>query len=30
LGFKPRIEFEKGISMLVDWYANYKSELWTY
>jgi nucleoside-diphosphate-sugar epimerase len=30
LGFKPRIEFEKGLSMLLDWYTNYKSELWTY
>ncbi|MGA7601927.1 MAG: GDP-mannose 4,6-dehydratase, partial [Nitrososphaeraceae archaeon] len=30
LGFRPRIEFEKGLSMLLDWYSNYKSELWTY
>jgi UDP-glucose 4-epimerase len=30
LGFKPRIEFEKGLSTLLDWYTNYKSELWTY
>jgi UDP-glucose 4-epimerase len=30
LGFRPRISFEKGIELLVDWYKNYKSELWEY
>jgi UDP-glucose 4-epimerase len=30
LGFRPKIPFEKGISLLVDWYKNYKSELWVY
>jgi len=30
LEFKPQIEFEKGISLLIDWYKNYKSELWLY
>lgn len=30
LNFVPNIEFEKGISMLMDWYKNYKSELWLY
>ncbi len=30
LEFKPKIEFEKGIELLVDWYKNYKSELWLY
>jgi nucleoside-diphosphate-sugar epimerase len=30
LGFKPKIGFEKGIALLVDWYKNYKSELWVY
>ena len=30
LGFKPKIDFEKGIALLVDWYKNYQSELWTY
>jgi len=30
LGFKPQIDFERGLSLLVDWYKNYKSELWMY
>lgn len=30
VGFSPRIDFEKGLSMLVDWYRNFKSELWMY
>lgn len=30
LGFKPKIEFEKGLLLLIDWYKNYKSELWVY
>lgn len=30
LGFVPQVEFEKGLSLLVDWYNNYKSELWIY
>jgi UDP-glucose 4-epimerase len=30
LGFTPKIEFEKGILLLIDWYKNYKSELWVY
>jgi UDP-glucose 4-epimerase len=30
LKFKPQIEFENGLRILVDWYNNYKSELWTY
>ena len=30
LGFKPNIEFENGLSRLIDWYDNYKSELWLY
>jgi dTDP-glucose 4,6-dehydratase len=30
LGFEPRIDFEKGLALLIDWYRNYKSELWTY
>jgi UDP-glucose 4-epimerase len=30
LGFKPQIDFESGLRLLVDWYTNYKSELWTY
>jgi UDP-glucose 4-epimerase len=28
--FKPQFDFEKGLSLLVDWYNNYKSELWIY
>jgi UDP-glucose 4-epimerase len=30
LGFKPKIDFESGLRLLVDWYTNYKSEMWTY
>jgi UDP-glucose 4-epimerase len=30
LNFQPTIEFERGIELLVDWYKNYKSELWLY
>jgi UDP-glucose 4-epimerase len=30
LKFKPQIDFENGLRILVDWYNNYKSELWTY
>ncbi|MPZ07599.1 MAG: NAD-dependent epimerase/dehydratase family protein [Nitrososphaeraceae archaeon] len=30
LGFKPQFDFRKGLSTLVDWYTNYKSELWMY
>ncbi|TVP41697.1 GDP-mannose 4,6-dehydratase [Candidatus Nitrosocosmicus arcticus] len=30
LDFVPKIEFEQGISLLMDWYRNYKSELWLY
>jgi len=30
LGFTPKIGFEEGIRMLMDWYNNYKSELWLY
>lgn len=29
-GFRPKIDFENGLKLLVDWYSNYKSELWTY
>jgi UDP-glucose 4-epimerase len=30
LGFRPQVDFERGLSLLVDWYNNYKSELWMY
>jgi UDP-glucose 4-epimerase len=30
LGFKPQFDFRKGLSELINWYANYKSELWMY
>ncbi|WP_458747583.1 GDP-mannose 4,6-dehydratase [Candidatus Nitrosocosmicus sp. T] len=30
LDFAPSIEFEEGISLLMDWYRNFKSELWLY
>jgi UDP-glucose 4-epimerase len=30
LGFEPKVNFEKGISILIDWYKNFKSELWLY
>jgi UDP-glucose 4-epimerase len=28
LGFKPQIDFETGIVLLVDWYKRHQSELW--
>jgi dTDP-L-rhamnose 4-epimerase len=28
--FEPQISFEKGLSLLIDWYKNCKSELWDY
>ena len=30
LNFKPMISFEKGIEMLIEWYKNFKSELWSF
>lgn len=30
LGFKPRFDFRRGLSELINWYINYKSELWMY
>jgi nucleoside-diphosphate-sugar epimerase len=30
LNFQPTVKFEQGIELLVDWYKNYKSELWVY
>ena len=30
LGFEPQIDFESGLNSLIDWYKNYKSELWMY
>jgi UDP-glucose 4-epimerase len=30
LGFKPSVDFETGVKLLIDWYKNYKSELWVY
>lgn len=30
LQFKPQFEIERGLHSLVDWYNNYKSELWIY
>jgi UDP-glucose 4-epimerase len=30
LEFQPQIEFERGLALLIDWYKNYKSELWDY
>ncbi|MGZ5511607.1 MAG: GDP-mannose 4,6-dehydratase, partial [Nitrososphaeraceae archaeon] len=30
LNFKPMISFENGIEMLIEWYKNFKSELWTF
>jgi UDP-glucose 4-epimerase len=30
VGFRPQFDFEKGLSLLADWYNNYKSELWIY
>lgn len=28
--FKPQITFEQGVEQMVDWYTNYKSEMWEY
>ena len=30
LKFEPKTNFEEGIISLLDWYKNYKSELWLY
>lgn len=30
LGFYPKVKFEDGLQFLIDWYRNYKSELWVY
>ena len=30
VGFKPKVDFERGLSLLIDWYNNFKSELWMY
>ncbi len=30
LGFQPKTSFEDGIEIIIDWYRNYKSELWEY
>jgi len=30
LSFEPKVRFEEGISLLMDWYMHYKSELWLY
>lgn len=30
LGFKPQIDFERGLALMIEWYKNYKSELWVY
>ncbi len=30
LGFQPKTSFEEGIEIIIDWYRNYKSELWEY
>jgi UDP-glucose 4-epimerase len=30
LKFKPEFQFETGLALLIDWYKNYKSELWLY
>jgi UDP-glucose 4-epimerase len=30
LGFRPQIDFEKGMKLLANWYKNYRSEVWTY
>jgi UDP-glucose 4-epimerase len=30
LKFKPQFQFERGLALLIDWYKNYKSELWLY
>jgi UDP-glucose 4-epimerase len=30
LEFRPQFDFERGLGLLIDWYKNYKSELWLY
>jgi UDP-glucose 4-epimerase len=30
LEFRPQFHFERGLALLIDWYKNYKSELWLY
>ena len=30
LNFKPMISFEYGTQMLIEWYKNFKSELWSF
>lgn len=30
LGFSPKVDFERGLNLLLDWYRNYRSELWMY
>lgn len=30
LKFTPKITFQNGIEQMVDWYTNYKSEMWEY
>ena len=30
LGFKPEVDFESGLAKLINWYKNYRSELWMY
>ena len=30
LGFQPQVDFREGLSSLVEWYSNFKSELWLY
>jgi UDP-glucose 4-epimerase len=30
LRFEPRIDVVKGMRLLVKWYKNYRSEVWTY
>jgi UDP-glucose 4-epimerase len=30
VGFEPKVKFEEGVQQMVDWYSNYKSEMWEY
>lgn len=30
LGFKSQVDFETGLRTVIEWYTNYKSELWMY
>jgi nucleoside-diphosphate-sugar epimerase len=30
VGFEPKVKFEEGVRQMVDWYSNYKSEMWEY